>query len=231
MTTTPYIGHQTPPEWLIRKVNHARSFQMMSDLSATGHEWIWKREPAIKPEQVISVLNEAEVSFVLMGLYGLSGWLVEVRATQDVDVLVRKRQHRKAIKAIEAAFPHLELRDTEVVTRFVDPATDKVVLDLMKPIHELHQATFEHTVPVGETHYIPNLEMAMACKFAAMVSEHRERSKKFQDAADIASIVKRNHEKIDRKKLREFGELVYPGGGKEIIDLLNNMIEDKPIQL
>lgn len=221
----PWAGRQIPP------VDHAESFRLMSQLSETCHAWIFKKGRAITPEQVIEVLNKAGVSFVLMGLYGMSGWMLEERATKDVDVLVRKSHHRKAVQAIQAAFPHLEMRDTPAVTRFIEPGGDRVVVDLMKPEHELHQQVFNQSIPVGDTHRVPDLEMALATKFAAMVSPARLRMRKLQDVVDFSSMVQRNKDKIDRDKLRTFGELTYAGGGNEIIEFLDKIIADKPIEL
>jgi len=53
---------------------------------------------------------------VLMGTHALNTWRDEPRATQDVDVLVRKRDVRKAVQAIRATYPNLVIRDYPVVT-------------------------------------------------------------------------------------------------------------------
>jgi len=44
-------------------------------------------------------------------------------------------------------------------------------------------------------------------------------------------MAKRNLEDLDREKLQRFGELVYPGGGDEILIILDNLLNDKPIPL
>lgn len=44
----------------------------------------------VTPEAVIEILKKAKVKFVLMGTYGIEGYRTQPRATQDVDVLVRK---------------------------------------------------------------------------------------------------------------------------------------------
>src|SRR5437764_1103119 len=71
----------------------------------------------VTPRRVIEVLNEAGVRPVLMGTHGLVGWRSESRATQDVDVLVRKKDIRKAVRALQAAYPKLIVTDFPVVTR------------------------------------------------------------------------------------------------------------------
>jgi hypothetical protein len=193
---------------------------------------MWKPEAQrVEPHDVITVLNAAGVDFVLMGAHAMGGWFEEPRATKDVDVLIKKGHHRRAIKAIQAAFPGLEMRDSPVVTRFADPTLNQIVIDLMKPMHELHVAVFKQTIAVGETHRIPQLEMALACKFAAMVSPYRETRRKQQDAVDFATIVERNKERIDREELRRLGDLVYPDGGKEMLGYVDDAIAGRQLIL
>jgi hypothetical protein len=70
---------------------------------------------AVPPLDVVSVLNEAGVSFVLVGAHGLGGWMNEPRATQDVDVVVATRHHKKAVKALTDAFNLKRLMNTWLV--------------------------------------------------------------------------------------------------------------------
>jgi hypothetical protein len=174
----------------------------------------------IRPLDVIRVLNAAKVKFMLLGAYGISGWMGEPRSTKDVDVLVASRGHKKAVQALLAAFPQLEAEDHEVVTRLKDRGTRVVRIDVMKPNQQLFRQALQHTHHVeseGESYTIPSLEMALAMKFAAMISLHRADENKLTDARDFIVIVKANSE-IDLEKLGELGDLVYPGGGKEIIE-------------
>ena len=64
----------------------------------------------IQPLEVIKVLNEAGVRFMLAGLHGLGGWMGEPRATQDVDVLIWARHHKRAIKRLPRHIPFGEGR-------------------------------------------------------------------------------------------------------------------------
>src|SRR5689334_10163900 len=97
---------------------------------------------AISPYDVIATLNDAGISFVLVGLHGIGGWMNKPRATQDVDVLVAARHHKKAIKALLTAFPQLEPQEHHVVTRLCDRETHKVVIDVMKPNQQLFREAF-----------------------------------------------------------------------------------------
>lgn len=176
----------------------------------------------ITPEDVIFVLNAADVRFILMGNYGITGWRRERRASEDVDVLVRTRDHRKAVNTILHDFPDLQMRDSPVVTRFLDPDKETPVIDLMKPNQPLFKVAFRQTVFVEGGYRIPNLEFALACKFAAMVSPYREVRKKHLDAADFMSMVEANASSIRLDRLRRLGERVYPGGGTEILQFVED---------
>jgi hypothetical protein len=179
----------------------------------------------IPPEAVIDVLNAAGVRFLLAGAHAINGWMNESRFTQDVDVLVATRHVRTAVRAVRAAFPHLELRDSPIVARFADPEIDKVVIDIMKPNQPLHRVALRYAYPVragGRTYNIPTLEYALAMKFAAMVSPYRERLRKTQDGVDFGRMVLANPA-LDLAKLVKLAERVYPGGGQEITEIVRRV--------
>jgi hypothetical protein len=192
---------------------HARSLHKASTLSS------FQVMDAIPPRDVMAVLNAAGVSFVLVGAYGIVGWLKRPRATEDVDVVVAARHLKKATRSLLDAFPHLVADDQEVVIRLRDAATQDVSIDLIKPTQPLYRVVFKHTVSVeleDQQYRIPSLEMALAMKFGPMVSPNREKTKKYLDAHDFATMARANPD-IDMEQLAQLGELVYPGGGKEIV--------------
>jgi hypothetical protein len=179
----------------------------------------------ILPIDVIRVLNAASVRYMLVGAHGIGGWLGEARTTQDVDVLVGYRQHQKALRALLAAYPQLQPDDQEVVVRLTDPETGNVLIDVMKSVQPLHREGLRHTQTVeaeGQVYRVPDLEMALALKFGPMVSPMWPRGKKVRDTSDFIIMVER-HADIDLEKLAKLGELVYPGGGKEIIELVRKV--------
>jgi hypothetical protein len=184
----------------------------------------------IAPEEVIAVLKQAGIQFVLMGTHGIGGWRSEPRATQDVGILVPKRHHRKARAVIHRAYPDLDVQDGPAVTRFVDPATRREVIDLMKPAQPVYQMVFRQTIPVGDSHRVPNLEMALVAKFAAMVSPNRTTSKKYVDAGDFIDMVQHNSAAINRVKLRRLGDKVYPGGGEEVVRMMEDAKAGRHLQ-
>ncbi|MBI2920145.1 MAG: hypothetical protein HYY18_03550 [Planctomycetes bacterium] len=181
--------------------------------------------------KVLVVLNDAEVEFVLAGAHAIGGWTRKPRATVDVDVVIASKCHRKAVRTLREAFPDLRVRDLEVVTRMIDPATNEAVIDLMKPKDKLLRTVFENSLRLkieGQPARIPDLEMAAALKFAAMVGIYREHPDKMQDAADFSRIVAANPGlKVER--LARLAGLVYAGGGKEVRQLVEAVRQGKPL--
>jgi hypothetical protein len=208
--------------------NHLQALRISSMLTARWHRMRQEIRPTggsvYEPEAIVRLLNEAKVSFVLMGTHGVVGWRSESRATHDVDVLVSKRDHAKAVRAILEAYPHLKIHDeANVVTRFVEPATQSVVVDLMKPTSELYRSVFRHTHRVGKKYRIPDLEMALVCKYAAMKSETRRFSKKSVDLGDFADMVEHNDEIIDLDKVKRLAEKIKPGAGEAILKAIEDI--------
>jgi hypothetical protein len=176
----------------------------------------------IPPLDVIRLLNQAKISFVLVGAYGLAGWVRDPRATEDVDVVVAARQVKKAVRVLCETYRHLEPVDLPVVVRLRDRQSQDVAIDVMKPLQPPYRDVFKHTHTVssgGQTYRVPSLEMAIVTKFSAMISLYRADKDKYQDAHDFINIVEANPD-IDAEKLMELGELVYPGGGAEVQELV-----------
>lgn len=197
--------------------------------------WFRKqREPnvlEVTAENVIAALNRAGIRPVLMGTYGLGGYRSEARATQDVDVLVANREVRKAVRVLEEVFPYLEVVDLPVVTRFVNPVSQKVVLDVMKPNQEAVRVVFRNTIRIGQTHRIPTLEMALASKFVAMIAPNRRSDKKMIDLGDFINVIEHNRQVLDLEKLRRLGDKVHPNGGKRILAMVADIDAGRTIQL
>jgi hypothetical protein len=185
----------------------------------------------IGPLDVIGVLDRAGVPSVLVGAYALAGWLKEPRATHDVDVVVASRFHAKAVRALGAAYPRLEIHRASVVTRLVDPDRGHAVIDVLKTNQPLIRRVLRttRTVSGARPYRIPTLEMALALKFAPMTSPLRQPEKKYLDAGDFIALVK-NNPQIDLDRLAKFGELVYPGGGEEIVEMVRRVRAGKRLE-
>lgn len=195
--------------------------------------WFRKgREPEVLKvtvENVLAALNKAGIRPVLMGIYGIGGYRSEARATEDVDVLVTRREVRKAVRVLEEAFPYLEVSENAVVVRFLNPVTQKVVLDVMKPTSQAVQVVFRNAVPVGKSHRIPTLEMALASKFVAIVSPTRRQAKKLVDLGDFVDIVEHNRAALDLEKLGLLAGRVHPGGRAKVLRLIEDIDAGRPI--
>jgi hypothetical protein len=200
-------------------LDHRTALSISSNVTRNIRQLQGRTKVDIQPREVIKILNKARIKFTLVGAHGIAGWLLDPRASQDVNFLIHA-QHKKAVQAIRKAYPDLRVEDILAVTRFIDPATDRPVIDLMKPHSDLHQAVPDYSVQVGKSHRVPNLEMALALKFAAMESPNRKEIKKAQDAVDFASMAAAHGDEIVEDKLFSFGEMVKNGGGTEILELV-----------
>jgi hypothetical protein len=148
-------------------------------------------------------------------------------------VVVAAWQVAKAVRMLTKAFPFLEADDAEVVVRLRDKETKQVAIDVMKPLQPPYHVVFKHTKKVTagkETYRVPTLEMALACKFAPMISLMRVDEKKLIDAADFIDIVKKNAD-IDLEALEALGEIVYTGGGEEILELVRKIHAGEKLDL
>jgi hypothetical protein len=188
---------------------------------------------AIPPLEVIGSLNKQGVRFTLVGAYGIGGWIKKSRATEDVDVIVAARDHKKALTALLAAFPYLQADDHEVVTRLRDSETLQVAIDLMKPNDPLFREALKRTHWVensGQRYQIPSLEMALALKFASMISLNPADADRYIDAHDFIHMVQANAE-IDLETLAKLGELVYNGAGKAVVGYVHDIRAGKKISV
>lgn len=187
----------------------------------------------IAAHEVAATLSKAGVRFILAGAHANNAWAKHVRATMDVDILVFSKDHKKAVKAITSTYPALKMKDRDVVTRFSDPATNEVVIDLMKPKDRLLQEIFAKELVrrirlEGVETDIPDLESALAMKFAAMAGVYRKREDKMQDAVDFARVTKANPQ-VDIDKLARLGDLVYAGGADEVRRLIQAIRKGEPL--
>lgn len=199
---------------------HARSLATSAALTR------YYMPETILPLEVVKVLQNSKIPFVLAGAHGVFGWMGvnEARPTRDVDVIVAARHHRKAILALVKAYPDLEPVELEVVTRLKRRNSDDVLIDVMKPT-ALFRVAFKHTHSVtrGKVRFrVPSLEMALAMKFGPMVSQNRDEAKKHQDIHDFIMMVRANAE-IKLDELAKLGNLVYAGGGRELLELVRKV--------
>jgi hypothetical protein len=210
---------------------HERALTISGALSRFHREMYQPEAVVVHPKKVIRLLTKAKVRFVVMGAHGVGGWSPRARSTQDVDVLVAKKDHARAVRIMREAFPKFPVEDSAVVTRFKDPVTEEPRIDLMKPTQNVFRMVFRYTHRVGDSHRIPDLEMALISKFSAMVSPHRDPFRKMQDAVDFAEIARHNLKSLDRRKLERMAEQIYRGGRLEIRKLIDDIEAGRTIQV
>lgn len=183
--------------------------------------------------EVIRALNRAKVSFVLVGAYGLAGWRKESRATEVVDVVVAARHLKKAVDVLLREFPVLEAVDLPVVVRLRDRESHDVLIDVMKPVQQPYREVFKHVQrerTEGQTYRVPSLEMALTMKFAAMTSLYRATEDKYRDAHDFIRMAKNNPD-IDLEKLSQLASLIYPEGGKDVLEMVRKALANETLGL
>jgi hypothetical protein len=210
---------------------HLQALHTSSILTARWYRMYRPEATMYEPEAVIRLLNKAKVKFVVMGTHGIGGWRSEPRSTHDVDVLVTLKDCAKAVQVIHQAYPELEMVHWKAVTRFKDKRLGYFVIDVMEPVDALYKAAFKYSVPVGKSHRVPDLEMALASKYAAMISNSRHPKKKFVDAGDFIDMVEHNLPDIDTKKLKRLANKVYSKAGDEILKMIEDIKAGRPIKI
>ena len=100
------LAHEAPGRAMPTGPDRQRTLRINLDISAQ----LMRRRRSkntITPENVIDILNDAEVRFLLAGAHAMSAWANEPRNTLDVDVLVASRHVKVATRALTEAFPRL----------------------------------------------------------------------------------------------------------------------------
>jgi hypothetical protein len=137
------------PEWEAMKAR-ARGLphhKAVAEVAFLTHQyrksWRPMTENLVEFRAIIRVLNEKKIPFVLTGAHGIAGWTGRPRSTHDVDILVKPgRNLARAINALKAEFPHLEVRQHFGVTSFFIPGEFESVLDVTYP----HRPDIEETL-------------------------------------------------------------------------------------
>jgi hypothetical protein len=191
---------------------------------------------------VLRTLTEKRIPFVLTGAHGIGGWTGKPRNTQDVDLLVKAgRNHGRAVKALRALYPQLEVRTFTGLTAFFVPGETASVIDVACPSRADQEETLANPVwtenkELGQRYRIPALEAALANKYGAMLSPTRDMDKRMQDAVDFTRMVQHSSDEgrnpLDLQWLEALGEKVWPGGGgKEILRLVERVKAGRAIQI
>jgi len=182
-------------------------------------------DDAVSPFDVVALLNAGGIKYVLIGGHLLGHLTGSPRATVDVDVIVASGQVADAVKALEAKFPELDVQDLFFNVRFSSRrgggqgAIDAERIDVVRANNPFFQRVLErYAVSIQSKGFrvlVPTVEAAVALKFAAAISPNRGADSSPQDRTDLVAII-RNSQNLDAAVLGELGDLVYPGGGREL---------------
>jgi hypothetical protein len=193
----------------------------------------WQGALMLHPRDVFQCLSREKITYIVVGCYGIQEWLKEPRATQDTDLLAPKPMQAKARASLLHAWPELTVRDSPVVTRFL--LDGAAVVDLIKPYHAVFKKALKETAQAtlfGEKVRIPTLEMSLALKYFSMVSLGRQDADKHQDAHDFIQMVRKNRqEAVDLEKVGELGETCFPGGGADLLRMIERARAGQPLEI
>lgn len=156
----------------------------------------------ISPLDIIRILNEAGVSFVLVGAHGLAGWLKKPRATQDVDVVVAEKHLKRATALLADNIRNLHVQTFVDRVSLCHAHSEQTLIDLYLP-HRFFRQRFNQTVTIAldnQEFRVPRLEMALAMKHSLMYANDRPLEARCQDAHDFLRMVEKNPE-FNRDKL------------------------------
>jgi Nucleotidyl transferase AbiEii toxin, Type IV TA system len=237
------------PEWekaksARRNIGHDEAVQESFKLQKQFRS-MWSDRMAESPvelNEILRTLTQKRIPFVLTGAQAIGGWTGRPRATYDVDILVKGgRNHARAVNAIKALYPNLEVKDFAGVTAFFIPGEKESVIDVTYPHRPDIGETLDSRVWVenksqGLRYRIPSLEAALANKYGAMLTPGRDSRKRRQDVLDFEWMVvhsmEHDRQPIDLAKLELLGEKVWPGGGgKEILRLVDEVKTGHAINL
>lgn len=193
-------------------------------------------EDVVNPLEVAAIFEDQKFSYVLIGGHMLSFYTGIARATVDVDFIIGNADFARASKAINKSYQ--QFKETDRVYHVTYDTKKNVVdperIDLIKDVFPLFREVVKlYSVTLREgksTVKIPTIEAAIALKFAASISPNRGDENKPIDNADLLRLIK-STAKFDEKALLALGELVYTGGGKELVSVVNDMKSGKSVSL
>ncbi len=194
-------------------------------------------DDAVNPLEVAALFESKKVSYVLIGGHMLSYYTGTARATVDVDFIISGTDFERASQAIHEAYAQFQLHNRvyHVTYDTKKPhVKDSERIDLVKDGFPLFKSIVKkYCVTLRSKEQvvkIPTIEAAIALKFAASISPNRGDEKKPVDHADLLKLI-RIKPKLDKKKLLALGELIYLGGGKELVAIIDDVRHGKAISL
>ena len=159
------------------------------------------------------------------------------RATVDVDFIIGDADFERASEVIYKAYVQLKHRNR--VSRGTydtrkQHAKNPERIDLVKDDFPLFKAIVQRYCVIRRAKKqvvkIPTIEAAIALKFAASISPNRGDETQSIDNADLMRLI-RIAPNLDEKALFALGELIYRGGGKELVAVVIDVRQGKTVSL
>jgi hypothetical protein len=194
-------------------------------------------EDVVNPLEVVALFEKENVSYVLIGGHMLSFYTGTARATVDVDLIIGGADFARATKLIGSAYAQFKHHDRIYHVTYDSQRPnqkDAERIDLVKdgfPLFREIVQSYCHTLRSNLlTVKVPTIEAAIALKFAASISPNRGDENKPVDHADLLRLV-RSRTNLNDASLNKLGDLVYRGGGKELVGIVNDIRSGKPVSL
>lgn len=192
---------------------------------------------AVNPLEVAALFEKEKMSYVLIGGHMLSYYTGTARATVDVDFIIGWADFGRATEAVRKAYSHFRQNDKVYHITYDSQNSaggDPERVDLVKDGFPLFRAVVEkYSVEIKKGQQIvkiPTIEAAIALKFAASISPNRGDENKPVDNADLLRLIRTTFS-LDEKVLAALGDLVYKGGGKELVSIVGDIRSGKTVRL
>jgi hypothetical protein len=181
---------------------------------------------------LLASLTAAGATHALIG--GLAaGYHGKARATVDVDMLIPRRAATAVREELERR--GYEVRVSEDMMRAYRPGNDEAVADLVwREAHPVLKAAAAKTVPATILGLPVNLVKRgafVALKYHAASSPTRQHMDKYQDVIDIGRVLAKSFTAADEKMAVAIAEKAYPGCGRHLAQLLDDIRHERPVKV
>ncbi len=111
-----------------------------------------------------------------------------------------------------------------------DTSVNSERIDLIKDGFPLFKLVLKNIQATKENIKIPVLEAAIVLKFAACISPNRPVEDKLVDQADLIQLIK-SENKLNKIILSTLSETIYTGGSNELMQVIEDVLNNKTINL
>jgi hypothetical protein len=181
---------------------------------------------------LLASLAAVRSTHVLIG--GLAaGYHGKPRATVDVEMLVPQRVAEDLAAELTRRRYRVDLsRDMlRVYRRGVREAVADLVWREAHPVLEAASAHATRAQVLGLRVNLVSRGAFVALKYHAAISPRRDQGDKLQDVADIARVLAKRFDPADEALALRIAELSYPGGAKNLAEMLDDLRNGRSIRV